>query len=465
LVRVRFAPSPTGNLHVGGLRTALFNWYFAKKNDGKFILRIEDTDTERSKIEYENAIIEELRWAGLDYDEGVDKKGKYGPYRQSERLDIYKKYIDQLLKEDKAYYSVYKGEEIVFEGNPLPNKYKTDSNDNYSIVVKFKVEKGKIISFNDLIRGLIEFNTDNIDDFVILRSNGVAVYNFCVVIDDYLMKISHVIRGEDHISNTPKQILLYNALSFNLPEFAHLPLIVGEDKTPLSKRHGEVSISYFRKEGYLPKALLNYLSLLGWNANEQIFDFREKYKDFDIKSVSKSPTVFDYNKLLWTNEVHLRNNPIDEVYKNFLDWSNYCKIKIAAEDTYIKRVIEISRQKVQTLKELYEFSRNFFIDDFEYEEEFVKKYMCKPWFKEVIETTIDQLQQLDHFEINNIENTLKQIAALNITGKKNVFQSIRGSILGKLVTPGLYESIKVLGKEQTINRLKKAVDFSNNINR
>jgi glutamyl/glutaminyl-tRNA synthetase len=152
LVRVRFAPSPTGNLHVGGLRTALFNWYFAKKNDGKFILRIEDTDTERSKIEYENAIIEELRWAGLDYDEGVDKKGKYGPYRQSERLDIYKKYIDQLLKEDKAYYSVYKGEEIVFEGNPLPNKYKTDSNDNYSIVVKFKVEKGKIISFNDLIR-------------------------------------------------------------------------------------------------------------------------------------------------------------------------------------------------------------------------------------------------------------------------------------------------------------------------
>ncbi len=224
-----------------------------------------------------------------------------------------------MLKEDKAYYSVYKGEEIVFEGNPLPNKYKTDSNDNYSIVVKFKVEKGKIISFNDLIRGLIEFNTDNIDDFVILRSNGgVAVYNFCVVIDDYLMKISHVIRGEDHISNTPKQILLYNALSFNLPEFAHLPLIVGEDKTPpLSKRHGEVSISYFRKEGYLPKALLNYLSLLGWNANEQIFDFREKYKDFDIKSVSKSPTVFDYNKLLWTNEVHLRNNPIDEVYQNF----------------------------------------------------------------------------------------------------------------------------------------------------
>jgi glutamyl-tRNA synthetase len=463
LVRVRFAPSPTGNLHVGGLRTALFNWYFAKKNNGKFILRIEDTDTERSKIEYEKSILEELRWAGLDYDEGVDTTGDYGPYRQSERLDIYKKYVDQLLNEGKAYYSVYKGEEIVFEGNPLPKQYKIESNEEFSVVVKFKVEKGKTISFDDLIRGLIEFNTDYIDDFVILRSNGVPVYNFCVVIDDYLMKISHVIRGEDHISNTPKQILIYNALSFNLPEFAHLPLIVGEDRMPLSKRHGEVSISYFRKEGYLPKALLNYLTLLGWNANEQIFDFREKYKDFDIRSVSKSPTVFDYNKLLWTNEVHLRNNPIDEIYHNFLDWSNYCKIKIDTDDAYTKKVIEISRQKVRTLKELYEFSQNFFRDDFEYEEDFVKKYMSKPWFKEVIEKTIDQLQLLDHFEIKNIEDTLKRIASLNITGKKNVFQSIRGSILGKLVTPGLYESIEVLGKEETLNRLKKAIDFSNNV--
>lgn len=356
MVRVRFAPSPTGNLHVGGLRTALFNWYFAKKHDGKFIIRIEDTDLERSKREYENAILEELKWAGLDYDEGVDKNGEYGPYRQSERLDIYQKYIEQLLNDGKAYYCVYEGEEIVFEGNPLPNKYKLERNADSSIVIKFKVKKDEVISFNDLIRGLIEFNTNYIEDFVILRSNRIPVYNFCVVIDDYLMKISHVIRGEDHIPNTPKQVLLYNALSFNLPEFAHLPLIVGEDRTPLSKRHGEVSISYFRKEGYLPKALLNYLSLLGWNANEQIFDFKEKFKEFDIKNVSKNPTVFDYNKLLWTNEVHLRNNHIDEVYQNFVDWCNYCKIDINSDDVYIRKVIEISRPKVRTLKELYEFS-------------------------------------------------------------------------------------------------------------
>jgi len=463
LVRVRFAPSPTGNLHVGGLRTALFNWYFAKKHDGKFIIRIEDTDLERSKREYENAILEELKWAGLDYDEGVDKNGEYGPYRQSERLDIYQKYIEQLLNDGKAYYCVYEGEEIVFEGNPLPNKYKLERNADSSIVIKFKVKKDEVISFNDLIRGLIEFNTNYIEDFVILRSNRIPVYNFCVVIDDYLMKISHVIRGEDHIPNTPKQVLLYNALSFNLPEFAHLPLIVGEDRTPLSKRHGEVSISYFRKEGYLPKALLNYLSLLGWNANEQIFDFKEKFKEFDIKNVSKNPTVFDYNKLLWTNEVHLRNNHIDEVYQNFVDWCNYCKIDINSDDVYIRKVIEISRPKVRTLKELYEFSLNFFKNDFEYEEEFVNKYMSKPWFEEVIKISINKLEKLDVFEIKNIEYVLKEIASLNITSKKNVFQSIRGAVLGKLVTPGLYESIEVLGKEETIKRLKRTLNFSNNI--
>ncbi|HOB15661.1 MAG TPA: glutamate--tRNA ligase [Defluviitoga sp.] len=463
MVRVRFAPSPTGNLHVGGLRTALFNWYFAKKHDGKFIIRIEDTDLERSKREYENAILEELKWAGLDYDEGVDKNGEYGPYRQSERLDIYQKYIEQLLNDGKAYYCVYEGEEIVFEGNPLPNKYKLERNADSSIVIKFKVKKDEVISFNDLIRGLIEFNTNYIEDFVILRSNRIPVYNFCVVIDDYLMKISHVIRGEDHIPNTPKQVLLYNALSFNLPEFAHLPLIVGEDRTPLSKRHGEVSISYFRKEGYLPKALLNYLSLLGWNANEQIFDFKEKFKEFDIKNVSKNPTVFDYNKLLWTNEVHLRNNHIDEVYQNFVDWCNYCKIDINSDDVYIRKVIEISRPKVRTLKELYEFSLNFFKNDFEYEEEFVNKYMSKPWFEEVIKISINKLEKLDVFEIKNIEYVLKEIASLNITSKKNVFQSIRGAVLGKLVTPGLYESIEVLGKEETIKRLKRTLNFSNNI--
>jgi len=461
MIRVRFAPSPTGHLHVGGLRTALFNWYFAKKNNGKFILRIEDTDMERSKKEYEDAIFEEMKWVGLDYDEGVDKPGEYGPYRQSERLDIYKGYIDQLLNEEKAYFSVTKSDEIIFEGNNLPDKYK--KNNEYSVVVKFKVDKDQKISFLDEIRGTIQFDMSHINDFVILRSNGIPVYNFTVVIDDYLMKISHVIRGEDHISNTPKQILIYNALSFELPKFAHLPLILGEDKSPLSKRHGEVSITYFRKEGYLPKAILNYLSLLGWNANEQIFDYTKKYQEFDLKKVSKNPSIFDYTKLLWTNEVHLRNDPIEEIHKSFNDWAKYTNVKIGNEGLFVKKIIEVSRAKVQTLKQLYEFSKNFFVKEFEYEEEFIEKYMKKPWFKEVIEITIRKLSEIDEYDLANVENTLKEIAALNITGRKNVFQTIRGSLLGRLVTPGLYESIIILGKNESIKRLKRALEFSNTL--
>jgi len=463
MIRVRFAPSPTGHLHVGGLRTALFNWYFAKKNNGKFILRIEDTDMVRSKKEYEEAILEEMKWVGLDYDEGVDKPGEYGPYRQSERLDIYKRYIDQLLNEEKAYFSVSKSDEIIFEGNNLPDKYK--NNKDYSVVVKFKVDKDQKISFLDEIRGPIQFDTMHINDFVILRSNGVPVYNFTVVIDDYLMKISHVIRGEDHISNTPKQILIYNALSFELPKFAHLPLILGEDKSPLSKRHGEVSITYFRNEGYLSNAILNYLSLLGWNANEQIFDYTQKYQEFDLKNVSKNPSIFDYTKLLWTNETHLRNDPIEEIHKSFEDWAKYTNIKISGEDSFIKNIIEISRAKVQTLKQLYEFSKNFFVEEFEYEEEFIEKYMKKPWFKEILEKAIRKLSEIDKYNVSNVENALKEIALLNITGRKNVFQSIRGSLLGKLVTPGLYESIIALGKNESIKRLKRALEFSNTLDK
>ncbi|MDY6895713.1 MAG: glutamate--tRNA ligase family protein, partial [Thermotogota bacterium] len=254
-----------------------------------------------------------------------------------------------------------------------------------------------------------------------------------------------------------------NALSFELPKFAHLPLILGEDKSPLSKRHGEVSITYFREEGYLSKAILNYLSLLGWNANEQIFDYTEKYREFDLKKVSKNPSIFDYTKLMWTNEVHLRNDPIEEIYKSFDNWAKYTNIKIRNEDSLVRKIIEISRTKVQTLKQLYEFSKNFFVEEFDYEKEFIEKYMKKPWFKEVIEVTIRKLSEIDEYNLANVENTLKEIADLNITSRKNVFQAIRGSLLGRLVTPGLYESISILGKNESIKRLKRALEFSNTL--
>ncbi|MDN5343107.1 MULTISPECIES: glutamate--tRNA ligase [Oceanotoga] len=456
MIRVRFAPSPTGYLHVGGLRTALFNWYFAKKNNGKFILRIEDTDTERSKKEYEDMILEEMKWAGLDYDEGPDKVGEYGPYRQTERYEIYKKYILKLLEEKKAYYAVYdeNQENIIYKSYEYPEKYK-----DKSITVNFKVPKNQKIKFTDMIKGELEFDSNIFDDFVILRSNGVPVYQFTVVIDDYLMKITHVIRGEDHISNTPKQIMLYNALGVKSPEFGHLSLILGEDKTPLSKRHGGTAVTYFRKEGYLPHALMNYLSVLGWNAENQIYNFKEKIEDFNINDVSPRSAVFDYKKLLWIDEEHLRNEEDEKLYQFFMNWCNYNDIEIKADEKLVIKTISISKSKVSTLKQLFEFIENYFRDNFEYEEIYIKKFVEKEWFKSLMQKSIEIIKKAEDFSVDGAGKTLQKIAEEKITGKKNTFQSIRGALLGKLVTPGLYETIAILGKEEVIKRLERALNI------
>ncbi|UYO99695.1 glutamate--tRNA ligase [Oceanotoga sp. DSM 15011] len=456
MIRVRFAPSPTGYLHVGGLRTALFNWYFAKKNNGKFILRIEDTDTERSKKEYEDMILEEMKWAGLDYDEGPDKVGEYGPYRQTERYEIYKKYILKLLEEKKAYYAVYdeNQENIIYKSYEYPEKYK-----DKSITVNFKVPKNQKIKFTDMIKGELEFDSNIFDDFVILRSNGVPVYQFTVVIDDYLMKITHVIRGEDHISNTPKQIMLYNALGVKSPEFGHLSLILGEDKTPLSKRHGGTAVTYFRKEGYLPHALMNYLSVLGWNAENQIYSFKEKIEDFNINDVSPRSAVFDYKKLLWIDEEHLRNEEDEKLYQFFMNWCNYNDIEIKADEKLVIKTISISKSKVSTLKQLFQFIENYFRDNFEYEEIYIKKFVEKEWFKSLMQKSIEIIKKAEDFSVDGAGKTLQKIAEEKITGKKNTFQSIRGALLGKLVTPGLYETIAILGKEEVIKRLERALNI------
>ncbi|MBZ4650491.1 glutamate--tRNA ligase family protein, partial [Thermosipho sp. (in: thermotogales)] len=263
MLRLRFAPSPTGYLHVGGARTALFNWMFARKNNGKFIIRIEDTDTERSKKEFEEKILNALKWLKIDWDEGPDVGGNFGPYRQSERIDIYKKYVDILISEKKAYYAVYHGQEEIEQSYEFPEKYA--NKEDFSIVVKFKIPKQGNTSFNDLLKGEMIFDNNLVDDFIIIKSNGFPTYNFAVVIDDHLMKISHVFRGEDHLSNTQKQILIYNAFDWQHPVFMHIPLILGNDRTPLSKRHGGTSVDFFKENGFLNKALLNYLAILGWS--------------------------------------------------------------------------------------------------------------------------------------------------------------------------------------------------------
>jgi len=285
MVRTRFAPSPTGYLHIGGARTALYNWIFARQNNGKFVLRIEDTDAERSTEESIEAILESMKWLNLDWDEGPEKDGDYGPYFQSKRLDIYNKYLDKLIEEGKAYRCFCTPEELAEKKEKArkeKKQYKYDGKcrnlskeeinknlkENKPFVIRLKVPQNEEIIFNDIVRGEIKVNTSIYDDFIIRRSDGYPVYNFAVVIDDALMKINYVIRGDDHISNTPKQILIYKALDFKVPDFAHLSMILGEDKTRLSKRHGATSIQQFKEEGYLPEALINYLARLGWGYDD-----------------------------------------------------------------------------------------------------------------------------------------------------------------------------------------------------
>lgn len=330
-VRVRFAPSPTGYLHIGGARTALYSYLYSRAKGGQFVLRVEDTDQERSKREFEESQIADLKWLGLDYDEGPDKDGGFGPYRQSERLETYKKYAWDFVEQGKAYPCFLTQDELdeltakaeaekialhsyhgKYRDFPLDEaKKKIEAGEEY--VIRFK-NPGKKWTFKDLVRGEVTFPEDMVGDFVIIRSNGMPVYNFCCVIDDHLMKITHVIRAEDHVNNTVRQLMVYDALGAETPEFAHCSLLVGEDRQKLSKRHGATSVTQYKEQFYLPQALINYLCLLGWSHPEEkdIFDINELGDVFDLNRFSKSPALYDIKKLNYFNEQHLRSLPVEE---------------------------------------------------------------------------------------------------------------------------------------------------------
>jgi glutamyl-tRNA synthetase len=324
-MRVRFAPSPTGLLHVGNARTALFNWLLARGRGGTFILRIEDTDVERSTRESEQGILDDLRWLGLDWDEGPDAGGPHGPYRQSERLDLYRSYANELIEQGHAYHCFCSAEQLDADRRAAlesgrPPQYSGRCRDlapaavaerlalGHPAVVRFRVPQGRTVAFQDVVRGTVQFETEVIGDPVLVRSDGHPAYNFAVVVDDALMQITHVVRGEDHISNTPRQVLLYEALKFEPPVFAHLALVLGPDHTPLSKRHGATSVSEFRSRGYLPEALVNYLALLGWSpgGGDEVLPAPELARRFALEDVGHSAAVFDIDKLAWVNRHYLR---------------------------------------------------------------------------------------------------------------------------------------------------------------
>ena len=423
MVRTRFAPSPTGFLHLGGARTALFSWIYARKNNGEFILRIEDTDKARSKKEYLDEILESLSWLGIDWDR---------IFYQSQRLNIYQEYAKKLVDEGKAYFK---------EG---------------AIYFKYEFKK---IKFFDLIKGEIEFERLPKEEEVIIKSDGTPTYNFSCVIDDALMGITHVIRGEDHISNTPKQILIYEALGFNPPYFAHLPLILSPDKTRLSKRKGAVSIREYREEGYLKEAILNYFLLLGWSPkdNREIISIEEAQNIFDIKDISKSNASLSPEKLDWINSEYIKRKSAEELtslVENYLINKGFLE-EINKE--YLKKVVALFKERMTKLADLLNWAYFCFYDDFSYAPD-TEKILEKDLSQEV-EVLKERLSKIENFTKEEIEKEFRDTAASLGLKARDLVHPVRVALTGKRIGPGLFETMEVLGKEKVIKRLERLVDY------
>ena len=427
MIRVRFAPSPTGYLHIGGGRTALFNWLYTRAKQGKFILRIEDTDRERSKQEYVDEILNSLKWLGFDWDE---------VYYQSQRFELYRKYAEQLLKEGKAYTEKTErpGEAIIFKVTP------------------------QNIAIDDLIRGQIKFDTGVIKDQVLIKSDGTPTYNFACVVDDATMEITHVIRGDDHISNTPKQVLFYEALKFPIPNFAHLPLIMGMEGGRLSKRTGAAAISDFRKMGYLSGALVNYLLLLSWSPgdNREVIGINEAIKLFDIKNVNKTAAAFDIKKLDWMNNQYLKvadtEKLLDELMpllreKNYIGENNF-------DRNYLLSLVKLFQGRMNRLTDFPDWADFFFPSEIKIDPEAEKKFLAADLSKE-FRLFAERLEELEKFDIINIETCFREMVKELGTEAKALIHPIRVALTGKTVGPGLFEVIYYLGKERTKERLSK----------
>lgn len=480
-VRVRFAPSPTGSLHVGGARTALFNWLYAKHHSGRFILRIEDTDELRSTEESIGSILKGLRWLGLDWDEGPGKGGEFGPYTQMERVGIYRRYAGELLEKRFVYRCYCTGEELAerrkgaLENGKSPgydgrcfrlseNDRKKFQDEGRKSVLRFRVPGDGVIGFSDIIRGDVEFKNSVIDDFVILKSEGTPTFNFANVIDDHLMQITHVIRGDEHLSNTPRQVLLYSSLGFKAPEFAHLPMIHGPDGSKLSKRHGAVSVEWFRKEGFLPEALVNYLALLGWGTSEsqQVFGSREEMiGKFSIDRVSKNPAVFDIKKLEWMNGHYIRKLDIDSLFElviPFLKAKNFIKGESSEERQFVLRILSLGKQRIKKLSQINEFADFFFLDDIIYDSQMVDEVLKKEGVSELLLSFSKVLETAEPFDTATTEKVTREfIAERNLNGK-DLMQAVRFAITGKKASPGLFEVMVLLGKKKVLRRIGEIVE-------
>lgn len=479
-IRVRFAPSPTGYLHVGGARTALYNWLFAKKNKGIFILRIEDTDKARSTLEATQAILDGLKWLGISWDEG--------PYYQTERINIYKEYADKLIKEGYAYPCFCSSEELAIqrtkaqerkEAPRYSGKCRNLTGDEIASceskgipkVYRFKTPKEGFTIVKDLIRKDVKFENNLLDDFVIIKSDNFPTYNFAAVIDDHLMDITHVIRGDDHLSNTPRQILLYEALGFEIPKFAHIPMILGADKTRLSKRHGATSVIIYKDMGYLPEAMINYLARLGWGYKDQeIFSKEGLIELFDIERVHKTSAVFDTEKLNWLNSHYINKSSIERIYsltKPFLEnsYPQYSELdKTSAGKEKINKIIACLKERMKTIKEIVELSDFFFLDEIDYNKEAVEKHLKAEGVLVILTNLRAALSNISDFTKENIENAFRNLAKDMGIKAGAVIHPARVALTGRSDSPPMFDTVEIIGKDISIKRIDAAIDkLKNNL--
>ncbi|KZZ85475.1 glutamate--tRNA ligase [Bacillus sp. SJS] len=476
-IRVRYAPSPTGHLHIGNARTALFNYLFARSQNGKFIIRIEDTDKKRNIEGGEESQLKHLKWLGMDWDESVDVGGEYGPYRQSERTEIYKKYYEELLEKNLAYKCYCTEEELEQEREEqtargeMPrysgkcanltdeDRAKLES-EGRKPSIRFRVPKGQIIKFNDIVKEEVSFESDGIGDFVIVKKDGTPTYNFAVAADDHLMEITHILRGDDHISNTPKQIMIYDALGWDVPVFGHMTLIVNESRKKLSKRDESIIqfIEQYKDLGYLPEALFNFIAMLGWSpvGEEEIFSREQFTEIFDPNRLSVSPAVFDTQKLTWMNNQYMKQLDLETITElalpHLVKAGKVSGNPSAEELDWAKKLIALYQEQMSFGAEIVELSDLFFKDELEYNRE-ARSVLDEEQVTEVMAAFKEELEKLDSFTADEIKASIKAVQKATGHKGKKLFMPIRVAVTGQTHGPELPQSIELIGKEKVLSRL------------
>ncbi len=477
-IRVRFAPSPTGHLHIGSARSALFNYLFAKHNNGSFVMRIEDTDQSRNVENAEEKLLSSLKWLGINWDESIDVGGEYGPYRSMERLNSYQKYVDQLLEEGKAYHcyctpeeleeerevQLAKGETPKYSGKCrylTPNQKEAYEKEGRKPSVRFKVPKDKVIEVHDIVRGKVAFESNGIGDFIIVRTDGIPTYNFAVTIDDHLMEISHVIRGEEHLSNTPRQQLIYDAFSWKSPKFAHVSLILNQDRQKMSKRDESIIqfVEQYKELGFLPEAIINFVALLGWSpeGEEDILSREVLVKRFPLDRVAKSPAVFDIAKLYWMNNHYIKEASLDRIVElclPYLQKENLLPEELnEAQREWVNILVNLYREQMNYAQEIVELTKDIFVDELTYNQEAID-ILSEEHIPVVLSEFNKQLEQLEEYIPAVIKQVMKVVQKETGYKGKQLFMPIRVATTGLTHGRDLPETLYLLGKEKVLKRVK-----------